>query len=33
MIRLKDIIAEKRIRIYRGESVWNKGGNFYATSQ
>lgn len=31
MIRLKDIITEKRIRIYRGESVYNRGGSFYAT--
>ena len=25
-------ISETRIRVYRGESVWNKGGNFYATN-
>ena len=32
MIKLQDILSEGTIRLYRGESVHNKGGYFWATN-
>ncbi|HQI44553.1 MAG TPA: hypothetical protein PLC59_00545 [Bacteroidales bacterium] len=32
MIKLKNVILERRIKIYRGVSYSNEGGEFYATS-
>jgi len=33
MIKLKSLMLERRIKLFRGESIYNRNGNFYATNR